>query len=181
MNQIVESVWSSDLDGLRRQLQAGANPNYYHEHLTPLLWAIRLNQPNMADLLLDFGADPGAVDKRYMQNAIHAGVSAQLPTPILNRLLLGNDVNKGDNTGMTPLMLAAKSGSRELVSYLLANGADPRIYDRYSNGPLHWSATGGEFPELNLYLIKNGADPGARTSYGMTYLDILREMKTAKG
>jgi ankyrin repeat protein len=181
MDRIIETIWNSDLEGLRQELQTGKSPNYYYEHLTPLLWAISFKQPDMVDLLLDSGADPSALDTRHLQTAIHVAVAAELPISVLHRLLSGADVNKGDNTGMTPLMIAAKLGNHNLAAYLLENGADPTIYDDYLNGPLHWSAVGGSFPDLNAYLIAKGADPDARTAYGKTYFDIQREMEKAKG
>lgn len=41
----------------------------------------------------------------------------------------GVDVNAADNQGLTPLMVAAENGDRELVRNLLAHGANPNARD----------------------------------------------------
>ncbi len=40
------------------------------------------------------------------------------------------DIDKQDNNGKTPLMLAAYYGHAEIVSYLLANGADKSVANK---------------------------------------------------
>ena len=50
----------------------------------------------------------------------------------------GADVNAQDNEGCTALMRAAYSGHRELIEYLLSNGADKDILDNNANKAIHY-------------------------------------------
>jgi ankyrin repeat protein len=94
----------------------------------------------------------------------------------LVRLLLSAraNVDQPDIDGMAPLMVAAKGGHLDIVDALVAQGADVRAFDKLHHGVLHWSAVGGDYPELNG---ERRADPTARTEYGKSYLDILSDLK----
>ena len=69
---------------------------------------------------------------------IPTSVSAKMATPLGNAIIKGEievvrkfveygaDVNEMSN-GMTPLMLAARYNRAEIISFLLENGANPKI------------------------------------------------------
>ncbi|XP_040577095.1 ARF GTPase-activating protein GIT2 [Lepeophtheirus salmonis] len=63
--QLHSSVRTSNLETSLRLLSQGADPNYYHpeKNSTPLMVAGRAGQAGQVELLLVYGADPGAVDK----------------------------------------------------------------------------------------------------------------------
>lgn len=100
------------------------------EGLSALHWATMENHLETARFLLSRGAevDRFGSDER---SALHlAVISDQLP---MTELLLENgaDVNMPEGTsGHTPLMLAAKSSSVEIVHLLLSHGANPKLCDR---------------------------------------------------
>lgn len=83
--------------------------------------------PAAAALLLDRGADVGAVSRNATANtALHAtlAISGHLPTVEL-LLARGADANAVGGAGWRPLHLAASRGARAAVERLLAAGADP--------------------------------------------------------
>ncbi|TRY63725.1 hypothetical protein TCAL_04914 [Tigriopus californicus] len=77
--QLHSSVRTANLETSLRLLSQGADPNYYHpeKNSTPLQVAARAGQTCQVELLLVYGADPGAVDKggrtayEYAQQAGH--------------------------------------------------------------------------------------------------------------
>jgi ankyrin repeat protein len=95
---------------------------------TPLMSACAGYQPKMVEMLLRVGAnvDLAAIDGR---TALHAAVGSWAPLPEKQRecvrLLLdhGAKVDVQDNSGLTPLMLAAWFGSTLSVKEFLQAGA----------------------------------------------------------
>jgi hypothetical protein len=73
---------------------------------------------------------------------------------------------------MTPLHLAAESGSLAVVHLLLGAGADTEIASRdCSWTALHLAAFNGR-PLAAKVLMEAGADPGARDRDGLTALEL---------
>lgn len=83
------------------------------------------------ELLLKAGADPALASNDMAEGATCLSVAASQGKPGLLRLLLDSDklgaaVNRPEaQQGFTPLMLAARRGSKDCVELLLAAGADP--------------------------------------------------------
>lgn len=73
-------------------------------------------------------------------NQLHAAIdskNASLAASLARDKSLLNEINMA---GLTPLMLAIKSGNRDITLILLNNGADPAQNDIYGNSPLHLAA-----------------------------------------
>ena len=91
-------------------------------------------------------------------------------------LLRGADVNaiSRNAAGYTALTGAVTSGHKDMVAWLLSNGAN--VHHRYGPGytPLHAAAANGH-PEVVRLLIEAGADPGAKANDGKTPLSFAEE------
>lgn len=83
----------------------------------------RLGYADIAEMLLDSGADVVAVDGHAKYTALHFAILTDKKEIV--RLLLDHsaDVNAAP-TGESPLHLAAREGSREVVELLVERGAD---------------------------------------------------------
>uniref|UniRef100_A0A914MFR1 ANK_REP_REGION domain-containing protein n=1 Tax=Meloidogyne incognita TaxID=6306 RepID=A0A914MFR1_MELIC len=71
------------------------------------------------------------------------------------------------------LHIAAKSGDKNIVQYLVRNGSDLNSKDEMHCTPLHAAAKAGQIEMVNM-LIEMGADKYIRDAHGMlynTYLD----------
>jgi hypothetical protein len=90
-------------------------------------------------------------------------------------------VNARDNSGWTPLHVAAKYGNIEAVKFLVSKGADIHVTDRQGFTPLHQVAFHGrinvaERIETAKFLISNGANVNAKTYEGNTPVDLAKDM-----
>lgn len=78
-----------------------------------------------------------------------------------------------DIRGRTPLHIAASRGYTEIVSLLLAHGADPNLRDHMGNTPLHLAAAANKMSMVML-LLKAGADASCLNSEGNSSLKLAQ-------
>ena len=126
------------------------NTNNYKE-ITPLAYAFYLNHLDMAEVLLENGADPDkypAVFFASNENALNLLKKYHADMNILN-----------DNKSR-PLFEAVKANKSQLVSLLIKNGADIDKLDGDNNTLLYTAISLGYF-DMARFLIDNGADINA--------------------
>ena len=91
--------------------------------------------------------------------------AASTGTSELVLLLLGNGAEKSlemkDNSGWTPLMIAASAGNNDAAREFLLRGADPRTTNPRGLTPLHYAASKGH-ADLGRLLLEYGAEVNAR-------------------
>ncbi len=122
---LARAVCSRNVHNISILLARGANPSGRLRTNSPfLLIAVRARQYEIAQLLLDAGADVNARDPA-------SGVPAIWFTAYNNDLMMlqilldhGADTNACGITQHTTLMEAARAGNAEMVRILLAHGAD---------------------------------------------------------
>lgn len=85
--------------------------------------------------------------------------------------LLPRDVSDAANTdGMTALHFAAQKGDKDIVQFLLENGADIKAQETvFSKSALHFAAENGNLDTVK-YLTEHGADLLDKDIYGATAL-----------
>jgi ankyrin repeat protein len=132
--------------------------------LSPLQRALYDGRPEIAEILLDRGAEMGLFE------AVALG-----RTDEVGRLVGRSKKRIGAYSpdGFTPLHLAAYFGHGDTAEFLLDKGADieARSKNRYLRHvtPLH-SAAAGRQNEVALLLLERGADPNAAQPGGWTAL-----------
>jgi ankyrin repeat protein len=150
---------------------------------TALMWAASQQHPAVVKALLDQGADVHArteVWKQLWQTGpdqdIHPDYQVWIQhggtTPLQfaarvgdlasakHLVAAGANVNDVTPYGVTALILAAHSGSGELVEYLLEKGADPNA-DKAGYTALHAAMLRGH-KKAAAALLAKGADPNAK-------------------
>jgi ankyrin repeat protein len=92
---------------------------------TALHLAAFYGKRDVAALLLERGADVGALSSNYMANtALHAALAGREDADAVELLIArGADVNARGAMGYTPLHIAASRGNGALVERLLSSGA----------------------------------------------------------
>jgi len=144
---VMAAARSGNAEVIERLLARGANPNARAARgQTPLMWAAAQKHSAVVRALLAHGADVHARSDSWSQvEAVsphgHPGYNRAIPygrnTPLMfaaragdldsAKLLVasGANVNDVDAWGVSVMVLAAHSGFRDLVEFLLEKGADP--------------------------------------------------------
>ena len=156
-------------------------------HQLPLHFAVRLNRPEMVELLLELGADPKATDGTGMPLAAYAAAPAVAPAVIeslvrrgglgLVGVLMAGDEAAAERlvaadlshagpgvAGSGALHLLAKRGDLRGVRWILARGGDPNARWAHWDAavtPLHLAALHGHTGVVRA-LLEAGADPAIR-------------------
>ncbi len=111
---------------------------------TPLQLAAFFGAPAAAALLLQRGADPGAVADNPMRvQPLHAAVAGRHHEIAAQLVAAGVDVDARQQGGYTPLLAAAGSGDTALVRLLVDAGADPGLADDQGVRPAELAAQHG--------------------------------------
>jgi ankyrin repeat protein len=160
---------------------------------TALMVAAAMGYPEIADTLLDAGADVNAVDASG-RSALHAAAqfgfehndslrARRLFDSLLRR---GADINRADNEGKTPLLLLLGAQLRPgsecdathigaLVPLLLEAGATVEHADQRGVTALHACAMHALLPPARV-LLSRGADRNAADAFGRTAADVARQL-----
>jgi ankyrin repeat protein len=107
---------------------------------TPLHIAVYHKFPQLAQLLLEKGADPNlplttqSGNERTVLNMAISGGATEMVDLLLKHKA---DVNGRDHNGDTPLVRAMRERNQQVAELLLTKGADPNALDAHGFPPLH--------------------------------------------
>jgi ankyrin repeat protein len=132
------------------------NTRDYSTGETALIITIKRRDLTWTNFMLSRGANPNVKDSQG-NSALH--IAALLGFPEGAELLLSRkaQVNLGNNSGETPLIIAVQQRNLAMIRLLLANGADPKQADRIAG--------------------KSARDYAAEDSRGAAVLKVLDEVK----
>jgi len=139
MDQVFQFVKEKNLASLAQLLKARGNTfdlNTRNDSgQTPLYWACELPTPEIAKLLVQFGADMNIAELTGGFTPLH--LTAFIGNEPLAAYLIENgaDIARRNNSGGTALHFAAKNNSVNIVTLLLKAGADPLAKDDKGNTP----------------------------------------------
>ena len=133
---------------------SGMNPNTKsagHDPVLPIQTAAQSNSARALDMLLEHGAD---LADGVMQSAAGGG-DVETVKILMKR---GFQLSAPTGSGDPPLHAAIKSGSRPLVEYMIATGADVFELGYRRTSAIHVAAGEGYLDIVEL-LLQHGADP----------------------
>lgn len=159
---LIEAVVEGDIEEVESLLESGIDPNIIDiEGWTPLMWATQINNLDMINLLIEYGANPDIVDYYYEETALIIATNNNYVEAIKILLENGADPNLIDSYGLTPLISAVSNSNSETIRTLLETGADPNISNIYGLTPLMSASTYGNL-EAAKELLEYGAIPNTR-------------------
>ena len=115
---------------------------------------------------------------------MHCAALQKDPSLIKVLVDLGADIERRNNDGLTPLLVAARNIKLELVRMLLHLGADIHVVDYLHRSALHLSTYYGSYSaQVTDLLLSKGACPDSSDLKGMTpmhYSILTGSKETAK-
>ena len=165
-SDVADAAMKRDAARVRALLQQKANVNTPQvDGTTALHWAVRLDDADLADLLIRAGANVSAANRagvRPLQLAAMNGNAA-----MLDKLMkAGADPNAPlTQFGDTAVMMAARTGRTDALKVLLEAGAKVNEKEKWGGTTaLMWAAS-ERHPEAVKLLLEHGADVKARSNF----------------
>lgn len=124
-----------------------------------LLPVIAAGDEEEAMHLIDQGADIFAKEKTHGNSAIHWAAESGLSSVLLRLIDMGEDINRSNKRGETPLVLAVQKKQAKMVKLLLSHGAKLKWPQWLYGGPLDYCLVRQCPDEICIALIDAGADP----------------------
>jgi ankyrin repeat protein len=124
---VFDAAAVGDVDRLTELLDADGDlvGAWSDDGFTPLHLAAFFGQGSAVRLLLDRGADVGAVSRNDMKvQALHSAVAARSMEIVAALLVGGADPNARQEGGYTPLMAAEEHEDEDMVRLLMDHGAE---------------------------------------------------------
>jgi len=174
LHAVSQDIWKAinDGDAVKTREWISKDPALLNQRnadlLTPLNLAASLGQKEIAELLLDLGADPAIGDNENSQPIHLAAIYGHVPVVEL-LLARGNPINTLDDNGMTPLLFAASRGQLDASRFLVEKGADTKIVSSRGINALQMAVIGGN-AELVKYFISKGFSVNSAVRDGLTVL-----------
>jgi len=139
----------------------------------PLNAALKAEDEDAAEALLDGGDDPNEVDE-YGWNALHRAAWKGCRLPLFHRILgMIHNVNAVDNDGTTALMFAAGNNHLDMVVSLMNHpGIDVNLQDLLNYTALQWAVSNNR-PAMVAQLVSDDrVDTSLKEKHNYTPLKL---------
>ena len=136
---LTHALLLDQVDVARAALKRGADPNLCGPRYCPIQLAITLRDDHQArellELLLQAGADANQFDRAQRTRILPLAAAAGKDVVFVERLIKAGARLNGIPEAAPPLFAAAANGKREILEYLVAQGADLFATDTSRPGP----------------------------------------------
>ncbi|XP_063716671.1 ankyrin-3-like isoform X3 [Symsagittifera roscoffensis] len=141
--------------------------NYFE---SPLHFAVRGGHYNLAQMLLDNGAE---VNAEALEKLTPLHIASRNGDLDMVKLLVkrGADIEHEALDNYRPIHMATREGHPQVVEYLLQNKAEPNCLTKKQLSPLHLAAKYDK-PEVAQVLLKSGANPDLAGKLMLTPLHV---------
>jgi ankyrin repeat protein len=152
---LIDAILKEDLPRIEKILKANANPNKAaKDGKSPLHYAVRLGMADVADMLLDAGAQINPRDKE-LKNPLFDALQAPKPLDMVAFLLeQGVSADLPDTRGRVPLHDACEKADLPVLRALLAATENPARPDARSTQPLHLICEHGDVDAVQVVLFE---------------------------
>ncbi|MBN1515387.1 ankyrin repeat domain-containing protein [Candidatus Sumerlaeota bacterium] len=158
---LLDAARTSNLTGIMRQLERGANVNYRElgSGATALHMTAYGGYNRETDYLIKHGADVNALDTDRW-TPLHAAAYQGHEAAVRMLIQAGAVVDARAESGHTPLHLAAQMGHLDVAMLLIGSGANLQAKNSKNCTPLDLARMAGQREMVRL-LLKHGARSGA--------------------
>ena len=165
-SEVADAAMKRNTGAVRTLIQQKANVNAPQvDGTTALHWAVRLDEAELADMLIRAGANVSATNRdgvRPLQLAAMNGNAIMLDKLIK----AGADPNQPlTQYGDTALMMAARTGKTDALKVLLEAGGKANEREKWGGTTALMWAVSERHPEAVKLLIEQGADVKARSNF----------------
>ncbi len=164
---IQAAIAVGNIEAVKQHLAAGSDVNAKNsDDWTPLQIAADKGHKEIAELLIDKGADVNAKSGPFRETPLHNAASGGHKEIVELLIAAGADVSAkglvfyGERT---PLHRAAGQGHKGIAELLIVEGADLNAKDEWEYTPLHYAASEGHKVIVEL-LIAKGADVNVKSN-----------------
>lgn len=144
--------------------------------MTPLHWAATEGSIPIVALLLNNLESTDSNTTTTLKDSSSSSSSLMMESSDSRVVGIKKDavINVRDNSGCTPLLIAAQYGHADLAAFLIRKGANPNAVDDSRDTALHWAAYKGSVDVCGLLMHLNGVDTQLSTkdTYGQTPLHL---------
>src|SRR5579871_739476 len=160
---VPDAVKNGDRAALRQLLDQRADVNSpMADGTTALHWAVRADDLETSQLLLQAGANPKIADRHGVTPLSLACLNGNA-TMVKALLDSGAPVDSTDGQGETALITASRTGNTEAVKLLLDQGAPVNAWDTKADQTALMWAVREHHSDVAKLLLARGADAKART------------------
>jgi ankyrin repeat protein len=164
--QLHAAIMSKNNEAIKSLLEnSDINQQNKQDGYTPLITAVRYNNPEAVTLLLNAGADPKQLDDGFSL----LQVAAELGNNEVMKVLLERDADVNfTQRGFTPLNYAVKNNNVSGMNLLIEKGAGISEKDQRGNSLLNIAAHYGSIEAIRA--LSNNATINEKNEYGVTPL-----------
>ena len=164
VSPVADAAQRGDEVAVRLLLDQGADAQSAHaDGMTGLHWAAQRDFVEIAELLIDAGANTDAVTRIGHHTPLHVASTNGHAEMVRVLLEAGCDATSRTFNGTTPLHLAARAGNAQAVAMLLDHGADVNARESgWGQTPLMFAAASNRAGAVTV-LLERGADVALST------------------
>ncbi|KAI9799201.1 MAG: hypothetical protein M1825_004844 [Sarcosagium campestre] len=168
------AIYRQDLSLVQRITRSHSrdikNPDFADKANTSLHLACKLGHTAIAEHLIEVGHESNGISRNADWDTPLMVACAAAHEPVVRLLLIDSSrcVSWSNKVGANALMLASQqlvsstsSSTPQILSMLLAHGADPNAQDAAGNSALHFASAYGQLKALRILLLA-GANPSLR-------------------
>jgi len=166
VSEVADATMQRNVNAVRALIQRKANVNAPQvDGTTALHWAVRLDDAELADMLIRAGANVSAVNRDGVRPLQLAAMNG-------NAVMLGKLIKAGADPnrpltefGDTALMMAARTGKTDALTVLLEAGAKANDKETWGGTTALMWAVSERHPDAVKLLIEHDADVKARSKF----------------
>ena len=165
-SEVADAAMKRNTGAVRTLIQQKANVNAPQvDGTTALHWAVRLDEAELADMLIRAGANVSATNRDGVRPVQLAAMNGN--AIMLDKLIkAGADPNQPlTQYGDTALMMAARTGKTDALKVLLEAGGKVNEREKWGGTTALMWAVSERHPEAVKLLIEQGADVKARSNF----------------